>query len=140
MKKLFAVLALLPSLALAEEPSKWTLFTKMSDGIVWEYKKGSLEVIKGEGEPYWIVQWRTHYDGKPTYNFLKIAVSWKACQKEGGQIMMVDMENNVQGKVDFVFDGETLASNIAQVTCSVGKKVLESMPKQDPDKPREFQT
>jgi hypothetical protein len=140
MKKLFAALALIPSLALADEPSKWTTFTKMPDGQVWEYKNGSFDIIKGEGQPYWIVQWRTHQDGKPTYNFVKIAVGLQSCAKESGQIMMVDMENNVQAKIDFVFEGGTLASNIAEVTCAVGKKILEKMPKQDSEEPNPVST
>jgi hypothetical protein len=139
MKKLIAALALFPSLATAEE-SPWTTFTKMPDGMVWEYKNGSLDVIKGENEPYWIVQWRTHYDGKPTYNFVKIAVSINNCQRQAGQLMMVDMGNNVQGKIDFVFEGGTLASNIAQAVCGAGKKVLDQMSKKQSDDPPPVQT
>ena len=135
MKKIIAVLtAILPSLTLAEEPSKWTTFTKMPDGMVWEYKNNSLDVIKGQEQPYWIVQWRTHYEGKTSYEFVKIAVSWQDCKRESGQIVMVNMTNDVKGKFDFVFDGGTLASNIGQVICITGNKVLQSAPQQTPNK------
>ena len=130
MKKLIAVLALIPTLAFADEPSKWTTFTKMPDGLVWEYKNGSLDLIKGNGEPYWIVQWRTHKDGNASYDFVKIAVSWHDCKKEAGQIMVIDMTNEVKSKIDFVFDGETLGSNIAKAICVNGNNVLQKMPKQ----------
>jgi hypothetical protein len=136
MKRLFAALALIPSIAFADSPSKWTVFTKMSDGIVWEYKNGSLNTINGaENQAYWITQWRTHYDGKTEYNFVKIAVGLRECQKESGQIVIVDMTNTEQRRIDFVFDGGTLASNIAQAMCLNGNKVLEKVIEKnnDPD-------
>lgn len=132
MKYLLATIALIPSLAFADEPSKWTQFTKMPDGQIWEYKNGSLDLIKGNGEPYWIVQWRTHYDGKTSYDFIKIAVSWRECKKESGQIALVDMNNDVLSKIDFVFDGGTLGSNIAMAICGNGNKILQKMPKETP--------
>ena len=141
MKKLFALFALLPSLAIADEPSKWTTFTKMPDGQVWEYKNGSLDLIKGDGQPHWIVQWRTHYEGKTTFDFIKIAVSWNDCKRESGQIAIVNMTNDVKNKIDFVFDGGTLASNIAQAICYNGNKVLEKLPKEpSTDQPKPFST
>ena len=141
MKKLFAVLALLPSLASADEP-KWTTFTKMPDGQVWEYKNGSLDLIKGNGEPYWIVQWRVHQDGKTSYDFLRVAVSWHDCKREAGELAIVNMSNDVVKKIDFVFDGETLGSNIAKAICMNGNHLLEKMPKQETsaDEPNKIST
>lgn len=140
MKKLIATLALIPSIAFAAEPSKWTEFTKMPDGMVWEYKNGSLNTINGaENQAYWITQWRTHQDGKTEYSFIKIAVGLRECQKESGQIVIVDMTNTEQRRIDFVFDGGTLASNIAQAMCLNGNKVLEKMSKQS-DEPAAVKT
>ena len=121
-------MAFLPTVTFAAEPSKWTIFTKMPDGMVWEYKNGSLSTINGaENQAYWITQWRTHQDGKTEYNFVKVAVGLRECQKEAGQIVIVDMTNTEQRRIDFVFDGGTLASGIAQVMCLNGNKVLEKV-------------
>ena len=140
MKKLIAALALIPTLAFADEPSKWTTFTKMPDGMVWEYKNGSLNIINGDKESYWIVQWRTHQDGKASYDFVKIVVSLSDCKRESGQVMLVSMDDDVKARIGFVFDGGTLASNIAQAICVNGNAVLQKYQKEAEEKPAEVST
>jgi hypothetical protein len=140
MKRLLATLALIPSLALAEEPSKWTTFTKMPDGTVWEFKNNSLNVITNDSKQmFWIVQFRTHQAGKTVFNFVKVAVPVTACKVQSGQLVLVGMDNVEKAKIDFVFDGGTLASNIAQSVCRAGDKVLQKYA-EEAEKPAEVST
>ena len=141
MKRLLATLALIPSLALADQPSKWTTFTKMPDGTVWEFKNNSLNVITDDNKHmFWIVQFRTHQDGKTDiFNFVKVAVPVTACKVQSGQLVLVGMDNVEKAKIDFVFDGGTLASNIAQTVCGAGDKVLQKYA-EEAEKPAEVST
>lgn len=140
MKRLLATLALIPSLAVAEEPSKWTTFTKMPDGMVWEFKNNSLNVITNDSKQmFWIVQFRTHQDGKTIYDFVKVAVPVISCKAQSGQLVLVGMDNVEKAKIDFVFDGGTLASNIAQSVCNAGDKVLQKYA-EEAEKPAEVST
>ena len=140
MKRLLVALALIPSLTFAEEPSKWSVFSKMPNGTVWEVKNNSLDVITNDSKQmFWIVQFRTHQDGKTVYDFVKIAVGLSACKAQSGQLVLVGMDNVEKAKIDFVFDGGTLASNMAEAVCSAGDKVLKKYA-EEAEKPSELST
>jgi hypothetical protein len=131
MKRLIAAIALLPTIAFAEE-SAWGPFTNQPvDGIMWEFKKNSLDVIKDENRIYWTYLFRTYKKGESKYDFVKIAVPVNGCANKNGTMYLLDLNNEKQGEVPFVFDGGTLGSNMAQQICKQGDLVLEKIKQQE---------
>ena len=136
MKSLLAVFALLPTLAVAEE-SSWGKFTNEPvDGIIWEYKRNSLDIAKNDdGTMYWTYIFRTSQKGGTKFDFVKIAVPLRGCAKENGTMFILDMSNEKKAEVPFVFSGGTLASEIAEQICKQGSVVLEKVNKEEEPKP-----
>jgi hypothetical protein len=136
MKRLLAAIALLPTLAFAEE-SAWGTFTNEPvDGLIWEYKRGSLDLAKNDdGGMYWTYIFRTSRKGGTKFDFAKIAVPVRGCAKQNGMLFILAMNNEKQAEIPFVFDGETLGSAIAQNICKQGDLVLEKVKKEEEPKP-----
>ena len=132
MKRLFAAIALLPTLAFAEE-SAWGKFTNEPvDGLIWEYKRGSLDVLKNEDASlYWTYIFRTSKVGGTKFDFVKIAVPVRGCAKQNGTLFILDLNNEKQAEIEFVFDGGTLGSAIAQNICKQGDLVMEKVKKNE---------
>jgi hypothetical protein len=136
MKRLLAAIALLPTLAFAEE-SAWGTFTNEPvDGLIWEYKRGSLDLAKNDdGSMYWTYIFRTSRKGGTKFDFVKIAVPTRGCAKQNGTLFILAMNNEKQAEIPFVFDGGTLGSAIAQNICKQGDLVLEKVKKEEEPKP-----
>lgn len=129
MKRLIFALALLPSLAIAEE-SAWGTFTKEPvDGLMWEYKKNSLDAVKDNNNIYWTVIFRTYKKGDTKYDFVKIAVPVVGCANKSGNMILLDLNNEKQAEIGFVFSGETLGSRMAEQICKQGDQVLQILEK-----------
>jgi hypothetical protein len=133
MKLLFAALALLPTLAFAEE-SAWGSFTNEPvDGLIWEYKKNSLDVAKNEdGSIFWTFIFRTSKKGGTKFDFVKVAVPAHRCVKQNGTMFLLDLNNEKKAEIPFVFEGGTLGSAIAEQICKQGAKVLEKAQEEEP--------
>lgn len=133
MKRLFAALALLPTLAFAEE-SAWGSFTNEPvDGLIWEYKKNSLDVAKNEdGSIFWTFIFRTSQKGGTKFDFVKVAVPAHRCAKQNGTMFLLDLNNEKKAEIPFVFEGGTLGSAIAEQICKQGAKVLEKAQEEEP--------
>ena len=133
MKRLFAALALLPTLAFAEE-SAWGSFTNEPvDGLIWEYKKNSLDVAKNEdGSIFWTFIFRTSKKGGTKFDFVKVAVPAHRCAKQNGTMFLLDLNNEKKAEIPFVFEGGTLGSAIAEQICKQGAKVLEKAQEEEP--------
>ena len=133
MKRLFAALALLPILAFAEE-SAWGSFTNEPvDGLIWEYKKNSLDVAKNEdGSIFWTFIFRTSKKGGTKFDFVKVAVPAHRCVKQNGTMFLLDLNNEKKAEIPFVFEGGTLGSAIAEQICKQGAKVLEKAQEEEP--------
>ena len=128
MKRLFAtaILALLPILSFAEEPAWGTFTNEPVDGLIWEYKRGSLDLAKNDdGSIYWTYIFRTSKKGGTKFDFVKIAVPARGCAKQSGTLFILNLNNEKQAEIQFVFDGGTLGSAIAQNICKQGDMVLE---------------
>ena len=136
MKRLFTAIALLPTLAFADEPA-WGTFTKEPvDGLIWEYKRGSLDVVKNDDNSiYWTYIFRTSHKGDTKFDFVKIAVPARGCAKQNGTMFILDLNNEKKAEIPFVFDGGTLGSAIAQNICKQGDLVLEKVKKEEEPKP-----
>ena len=132
MKRLLAALALLPTLAFAEE-SAWGSFTNGPvDGLIWEYKKNSLDVAKNEdGSIFWTFIFRTSKKDGTKFDFVKVAVPAHRCVKQNGTMFLLDLNNEKKAEIPFVFEGGTLGSAIAEQICKQGAKVLEKAKEQE---------
>lgn len=136
MKRLFAAIALLPTLAFADEPVWGTFTNEPVDGLIWEYKRGSLDLAKNDdGSMYWTYIFRTSKKGGTKFDFLKIAVPARGCAKQSGTLFILNLNNEKQAEIQFVFDGGTLGSAIAQNICKQGDLVLEKV-KKDEEEPK----
>ena len=136
MKRILAAIALLPTLAFAEE-SPWGKFTNEPvDGLIWEYMRGSLDLAKNDdGSMYWTFIFRTSRKDGTKFDFVKIAVPTRGCAKQNGTLFILAMNNEKQAEIPFVFDGGTLGSAIAQNICKQGDLVLEKVKKEEEPKP-----
>lgn len=124
MKKLIFALCLFSFSAQAED-SPWGKFTTSPvNGITWEYKKNSLDIVRGDSGVYWTYIFRTSKSGETKYDFVKVAVPALGCANKSGTMFLLNMSDEKQAEIQFVFDGETLGSNIAQQVCKQGDAVL----------------
>lgn len=136
MKRLLALFALLPAVSFAEEPA-WGAFTNEPvDGLIWEYKRNSLDIAKNDdGIIYWTYIFRTSQKGGTKFDFVKVAVPAHRCAKQNGTMFLLDLNNEKKAEIPFVFEGGTLGSAIAEQICKQGSVVLEKVKKEEEPKP-----
>ena len=114
-------MAFLASAALAE--SKWIFIaSSTSKQQKFEIKSGSLEISKTRsGTPIAVVIGRDHGPNTSKIDVWKAYVPLKDCISESGVIVTTNMAGVYQYQNEFVFDGGSVASSLAEAICGAAK-------------------
>jgi len=117
-------IAFFATAALAE--SKWVFIaSSTSKQQKFEIKSGSLEISKTRsGTPIAVVIGRDYGPSTSKIDVWKAYVPLKDCISESGIIVTTNMAGEYQYQNEFVFDGGSVASGLAEAICSAAKSQI----------------
>ena len=112
MKSLILILAFFSASAFSQNP--WINYTE-TDNWKYEVKAASFENTKDGG----FILMRTTNKTNNQMSFYKISMKTSDCKKGLGKTTWQKLNGEILSEFDFVTDGGTIASNIAQVVCNL---------------------
>lgn len=118
----FFLLTLSPICYAAEPTPGWTKVAQSSDGTsVWYAKNHSLRyVLTKAGTPASVLTFQMISNG--TVHLIDNYVTADSCLSGRGSIVSVKLSGEFLGEYDYVKDGSSIASNLADIICNITKK------------------
>ncbi|EJQ0795087.1 hypothetical protein NYD80_004351 [Cronobacter sakazakii] len=101
-------------------PNNWVRLAASEDnGTIIYGKKGTY--VKEKINRSFVIQYFLRDEGRTTYgvSFYKVSVSNKDCQNKYGKIVFSDLQGKPEFSGDYIEDGGSVGSMVADILCSI---------------------